>query len=234
MKPIAKKTNYWDSASYLLSTDIDQKKKKVLKGIGGEDIELYITTNKNRNYRISRANRGTIEAFDGKADFKVGQDVLCTHFTFEDEAGIKKTFYKKDGKDYYEANNFEVMFGIDGDELIPREGVLLCESVEDKFLNTTLLVTSEYEGSRRDLVKVVKTWDGCDLYKDGDYILIEKNADYLFDWNGREYIKVDHYFDDVLMIVNSTEWRKTEVHTHSNDHYTAINPMDRFRNSNYE
>lgn len=227
MRPLAHNKNYWDSAAYLLSTDIDQKKKKILKGENGEDIEILIQTNKNYNFRISKANRGIIEAVDGDVDFKVGQEVLVTHFTFEDMDGRKKVAYEKDGKEYYQANNFEIMFGIEGDKLIPRKGVLLCEPVYDKFLETTLHLTEEYEGSRRDLVKVLKPWNNCETYKEGDYLIIEKNADYIFEWNGKEFIKVDDRFGDVLMKVDCTDWRKKEIHTHSNDHHTSLNLSER-------
>lgn len=222
MEPIASKVNYWEDAIYLCSVDIEQKKKLKLG-----NIELYIPTEYNRNHRTSHPNYGIIEAIGGDAEFKVGDGLLVTHFTFEGEDRKKKVFYKEGVKEYYRAINFDVMFGVVDGELIPRKYNLLCEAVEGKFVDTMLTLSTNYEGKRRDLVRVLKTWKGCELYKEGDLLLIETNGDYGFEWEGKEYIKVDHYFGDVLAIVPSEKWYKEEVNLHHNDHYTMINPMDR-------
>ncbi len=227
--PIANKESFWEEAVYICTVDMEQKKKKTITGADGKPLELYIGADSNMNHRISHPNIGKIVSASEGAEFKVGDGVLVTHFTFETQERTKKVFYTKDGVDYYRVNNFEILFGIVDGELIPRKNNILCEPVYDKFLDTKLILTEEYEGSRRDLVRVIRGWNDCELFKEGDYLIIEKNADYIFDYNGKEYISVDYEFDDVLMKVPTTDWRKTEVHTHSNDHHTAINPMDKER-----
>lgn len=232
MQVLNSKSSFWDEDIYICTTDIDQKKKKIIKGEGGKDLELYIGSDKNRNNRVSHPNYGTIVTTSKDAEFKKGDGVLVTHFTFENEAREKNVLFKQDGTEYFKVDNFQLMFGVVDGELIPRKYKLLCEPVYDKFFETSLLLTSEYEGGRRDIVKVVRTWKGCDIYKEGEYLLIEKNGDYYFDWEDKEYISVDHYFGDVLMKVPNTGWRKKEVHTHSRDHHTLVNPMDIHRDNN--
>lgn len=232
MKPLANHLSFWDDAVYICTTDIEQKKKKTITGYDGNPLEIYIGADANMNHREAHPNVGVIEYASEGAEFKVGDGVVVKHFTFEDQDRNKKVLYEEGGKEYYKVNNFDLMFAIVDGELIPRKNTLLCEPVYDKFLETELQLTTEYEGSRRDLVKVLKTWNGCDLLSQGDYIIIEKNADYIFEYEGKEYISVDHEFGDVLMKVPNTEWRKKEVHTHSKDHHTSINPMDKDRYKN--
>jgi hypothetical protein len=217
------KKHFWSKAVYLCSVDLEQKKKHVVKGDNGQEFVLFLPMEQVANHRISHPNYGVIEHVEGETEFNVGDGLIVRHFTFEDETITPNIFMNHKGEDLYKANNLDVMFGVVDGELIPREGVLLCEGIEGKFLNTTLELTGEVVGKRRDIARVLKTWRGCDIYKEGDIILLAKGGDYLFEWEGKEYTKVDHYFNDVIAVVPSEDWYTEELRTHAKDHNETRN-----------
>lgn len=219
MKLLNQKSNdYWNKATYLCSVDLEQKKNHTFKGDNGATFTLFLPMDDVSNHRVARPNYGTIEHVSGESEFNVGDGLIVRHFSFENEDRTPNIFMNHNGLDLYKVNNFDVMFGVRGDELIPRKGVLLCEGISGNLFNTTLELAGELTGKRRDLAKVLKTWEGCTEFKEGDIILLAKGGDYLFQWEGKEYTKVDHYFNDVIAIVPSEDWYTEELRTHSKDH----------------
>lgn len=220
MRPINSNKDYYTRDRYIVTVDMEQKKKLSLKGKDGEDVDLTIRTDLNSNHRISHPNYATITATSKDCQFKVGTEVICNHFAFEDGDRKSKVLYSKDGVDYFSLENLDLMFAVIGGKLTPREGVLLCEPVDGKLIDTELEVLRDYEGHRRDIAKILDVWDGCKDYVAGEYVILAKGGDYLFDHNGKEYIKVDTYFDDDLAVVESPEWRLTEVREHAKHNET--------------
>jgi hypothetical protein len=218
MIPITNEKDFWTEATYLVTVDLNQKRKKEIATEGGDKVKLTILTEFISNHRLKHPNYAKIVSTSGKAQFKAGEGLICNHFAFEDVENNSKHIYEKDRVKYYRVTNFDVMFGVVNGELIPREGVLLCEGVEDKLVNTNLHMTGDYVGKRRDIAKVIKTWEGCTNYEVGDYVLLEKGGDYLFEHNGKEYTKVDTYNADVLAIVDTPEVRIDEIRIHVKTH----------------
>lgn len=210
--------NYLYKDSYICSTDIEQKRSHNFTGDDGQKYSFYIPKGVIKNHRLAHPNYGRIVYSPEDAQFPVGTDIIVRHFTFENTSFEKQVLFEEDGEEYYKVTNFDLLFGIINDELIPREGVLLCEHVEGKLVNTSLQVTADLEGNRRDIAKVIKTWEGCTEYTVGDYVLLAKGGDYEFTFNEKPYLKVDHYLNDVIAVVDSPEWRVDEIRKHANDH----------------
>lgn len=222
MKPIVNPTKYYEEAVYICSCDMEQKKNKEIKTDGGDVIKLYTGLEKNRNHRISHPNVGIIKNCYGETEFKEGDEIITTHFAFEEDSGKSKSFYNANDVDYFKITNFDLIAGFTNGKLTPRKYNLLCKPLESKMVETELSLTGEKDDRRRDVVRVTHIWNGCEDYEVGDLVMIEKNGDYYFEYKGEEYIKVDTHFDDVVMKVDSEDWRKDEIHTHSNDHYRVI------------
>lgn len=225
MKPIARASSYYDEAVYICTCDMEQKKTKAIQTENGV-VKLYTGLEKNRNHRVAHPNVGVITSVGGNSEFSIGEEIIATHFTFEDVRGINQSFYTEDGVDYFRVENFNVIAGVADGQLTPRKYNLICEATDSKMLETDLHLAGEQDDNRRDVLKITHVWNDCEDYRVGDMVLIEKNGDYYFEYQGKQYIKVDTYFDDVLMKVPNDKWRKEEVHTHNNDHYKMINPMD--------
>lgn len=192
------KQPYYFRDTYVCTTDQDQKNKHNFIGDNGEELSLFVVSSEVKNHRLAHPNYGVIAEATPNSQFKVGDGLITNHFTFQDEAFKPKVFYSKDGIDYYKVINLDIIAGVVNNELVLREGVMFCEPIYGDLIETTLYAGSEYHGKRRDIAKVVQVWEGCTNYKVGDYILLNKGADYYFDWKGKEYMKVDTYFDDVL------------------------------------
>lgn len=199
---------------YYLITNVDQK--NTLEVEGGHKI--YTGADLASNHRDSHANIGEVVQTSsvGDEEFKKGDILLVDHFKFTDVNRKKELFHKtENGLELYRVLSGEIYFKIVNDcQLIPREGILLCENVEGKFVDSKLELSSELNGKRRDIAKIIKVWNGCTKYKEGDYLLLNKGGDYRFTFKDKEYIKVDTYFDDDLAIVKDEEWRFEEVRQH--------------------
>lgn len=209
------KSTYYTKDVYILTTDLSHKKKHEVQGT---DVKLEIATEYNNNHRVAHPNIGTIVIAPKNGQFKVGQQLICKHFTFESAERVPHVMYTKDGIDYFKATNFEVMFGIEEDgQLTPREGILLCEAIEGIFQNEGQ-PDKEHTELRRDIAKVLKVWDGCEDYVVGEYVLLAKGGDYQFTHDGKDYLKVDAYFNDVLATVDTDDWKINEKRVHITDY----------------
>ena len=208
-----KKKSYYTKDMYFCTCDLNQKDKYKL---AGTDIEIIIRNDLKLDHREAHPNVGVIVSANDSAQFKVGQQVLCKHFTFQTHDRQSKHFTKEGSELIYKVTNLDIMFGIDGEELIPREGVLLCEGIEGKFTDTVIELGTEYEGRRRDIVRVLKVWEGCTEYKVGDLLMVKNGGDYPFEFRGKKFIKVDHYFDDVYAITDTTDTYDVEIRKHTN------------------
>lgn len=223
ISPLKQKDKFY-CESYVLTCDLSQKDTYKLKGT---DIELQMNRKYNPDHRLTHPTIGTIVASSEDSQFKVGDKVMCKHFTFENDRFETKEFYTDEaGVKYFKASRFDIMFGIDGDNLIPRKGILLCEDVTGKFANTSIELSSVFEGKRRDIAKVLKVWEGCTEYKVGDYVMLKFGADYRFEFGGKTYVKVDHLFNDVYAITDSSETYDSVIHKHA-DHYKSTDSIQK-------
>lgn len=206
---------YYYRDTYICTVDLDQKSKHNFTGDNGKEFTLFIPATQVKNHRLAHPNYATIETATLGSQFKKGDGLVTLHFTFEDEAFRPKVYYNQDGTDYFKVQNVDVIAGVVNEKLIPREGILFCKPVTGKLLNTQLEMLDKYAGKRRDIAIVDNVWEGCTKYRKGDYLILNKGADYYFDWQGTEYMKVDTYFDDVLAKVDSEQWRVDEERLHA-------------------
>ena len=137
---------------------------------------LFLPMEEVANHRIAQANYGIIEYASPNSQFKVGDGLLVRHFTFENEDRKPNITCNYKNTDLFKVNNIDVMFGVVDGELIPREGVLLCEGIEGKFLDTELELYGDFIGKRRDVARVIKVWDGCEEFKVGDIVFLAKGG----------------------------------------------------------
>jgi len=209
------KQGYYSKDIYICTTDLRQKKDIT---VDGTEVKLEIAVDYNNNHRVSHPNVGTIAVASSNSQFKVGQQIICKHFTFENAERVPNVYYTDKNVDYFKATNFEVMFGIESDgQLTPREGILLCEAIEGTFKDDTRGF-KEYTETRRDIAKILKVWEGCEDYKEGEYVLLAKGGDYQFDHNNKSYLKVDTYFNDAIATVDNPEWKINEKRAHVTDY----------------
>lgn len=203
---------------YVCTVDREHRFRHEFIGEDGETHSLYLPKWLSADHKEAHPNIGTIVETSGDAQFSVGQQVFVRHFTFENHEGEPVNFYEKDGTKYYMVHNWEVIAAIDGTQLIPREGILLCSAIREKLYDTFLDLPPELDDYRRDVALVEQVWEGCTDYKPGDYVLLAKGGDYPFEFNKREYLKVDTLNNDVIAKVDSPKWRKTEVKKRIRDH----------------
>lgn len=211
------KDEYFIAGCYIMTCDLEQKESKQIETVDGE-LTLYTPQKYNNNHRTAHPNIGTVVQVIGDCQFKNGDQLMCTHFTFEKEDKTTNHFYEEDGIKYYKVYNQDVMFKVENEGLVPREGIVLSEPIYDKLISTFLDVSGAMEDYRRDVVRVLKVWLGCDQYKTGDLLFLEKGGDYHFTFGGKDYVKSDHYFDDIMAVIDSTDWRAEELLIHQKNH----------------
>ena len=202
-----KKKNKYDAGAYLVKIDVYQKERHEFKREDGTTGILYIDRSSTNDHRERHQNVAEVISYSGEVDFKdPGTKLICNHFSFADHTDELHPIFKDERGDlYFKVFNDKVYFGVVSGEIIPRKGNLLCEPVKEKLYDTFLELPDTLVENRRDLVKIIKTWAGCTEYKEGDYALIIKNADYPFMWEGKEYIKVDTVLSEVLLTVPPSE-----------------------------
>lgn len=183
-----------------MTCDLDQRRKKKIG-----DVEITLLPEYVNDHRHKHPNLGKIEYASEDSQFKVGQEVLCKHFTFESGDHESNEFVETDGTKYFLVNNFNVMFGIDGDELVPRKGVLLCEPVYGNLLRSEIILAGDIEGRRRDIARVLRVGEGVSGINEGDYVMLTIGGDYEFEWKGKTYIKVDTQYGDAYATSDSPD-----------------------------
>ena len=188
---------------HILTTDLNQKEES--------SSGLILLPKRTNDHRGSHPDRGTVVE---SSLFDKGTEVITGHFTFEDEYFQSKEIGKDKGTPLFLSTTEDIYFTVKDGELVPVEGVLLCENVEGKFIDTNLELPEDYEGKRRDVVKVLKVWEGCLELKSGDYIFLGFGGDYRFTFAGKEYIRVDTRRGDAFLRLNSPEWRSEHVRKH--------------------
>lgn len=191
---------------YIMTCDLEQREWKEL---GDTGVVLKIETKYNPDNRDTRPTIGRIVWASEGSQFKVGQRAICRHFTFQDSDGESQHLAVDDsGNKLFEVDNYNIVFGIDerSGELEPREGVLICEPVYGKFAHSSLDLSPDYEGRRRDIARVKKVWEGCTDFKAGQYVMLKLGGDYEFEHNGEKLIRVDIQNEDAYAVVESDEW----------------------------
>lgn len=211
---------------YIMTCDLEQKEWHEL---GNTGILLKRVNAYNDDNRQTRPTIGTIVYASEGAPLKVGMKAICRHFTFENSDGSRTNFSEDEelGK-LFLVDNYNLCFGIDeNDNLINREGVLLCKPIYGKFKDTTVELASDYEGRRRDIAQVVQVWNGCTEFKVGDYVMLKLGGDYEFKHNGETYLRVDAQNNDVYAISDSLDTYDSAMQKHAKFGVLAPNKINR-------
>lgn len=215
---VQKSDNYRVSGAYLVSLpDKYHHEKHKFKTDTGEEMEIYLADSSHiKDERLKYPTEVLIEDAIGETCFKVGSKVRVEHFALTDASGnFNPVFVDEDGKEYFKVFNYQVLYEIKENDVIPRTHILICKAILDKAYDTFLELPGNLIFNRRDIAQVEYVWEGCTDYKKGDYIILAKNADYPVVINHTDYLKIDTYGDrEVLAVVDNTSWRMSEVYKH--------------------
>lgn len=212
-----------DSVIYLIEP-LEHEKEKF--EISNTDIVLEIDQRFNNNFREALPSFGVVRKVLGcNPDFKVGDLVSCTHTAFVGTDRIARPFMKdKNGKEIYVVPQKKIKCSLfeKGGIKKPRTNIVICTPFKGKLINTSdiLLVPETEIDNRRDIAKVLKVWEGCDLdiNEKTDYLLLDEGGDYIFTWKKIDYIAVDFDMDGALAITDSPNWQNFEAKRHMKDH----------------
>ena len=202
--------------AYLLKVlDKEEKEKYTFIGDSGEEHTLYIPVESINNTTVSFPTTGVVvEAFGDSPDFSPGDLVVCEQNVFRAPDRTHRKwdvlYETEEHGELFRAFNLDVFARINQDgTLTPRKGVVICENVMKENYSTTLAIElpDSAKTRRRDLVRARVVWSGGeDIYHPGDYLLIQRSADWRFKHKGEELIIIDHLFDDVIAIVGDDKW----------------------------
>lgn len=195
--------SYYDKDKYLVKCIDRDTFDKVT--IGGVEIQLAVKYQKNGLHK--NPVRAMIVKSNKSSEFKEGDELICTYDTFVDPTHLTdKADLTIDGEKYYVIKNRNIICKVNSDgNIIPRQGVLICEPIYEKLISTTLELSGGLKGRRRDLVKVIQTYEGSKATV-GDYLLTKMGGDYEFYTNGLLHIAVDEYYEDYYAIVKDEYW----------------------------
>lgn len=173
--------------------------------VGGVKIQLAVKYQKNGLHK--NPVRAMIVKAMLESQFNKGDELICKYSTFIDPTyHTKNVELTVDGKELYLIKNRDIICKVEeGGNIIPRKGMLICEPVEGNLIDTTLFLNRELQGRRRDLVKVVKAFEGSKA-KEGEYLITMLGGDYEFYNEGKLYIAVDEYYEDYFAIVQDSKW----------------------------
>lgn len=207
-----KRQGRYDIGGYLCVIDKEQKEKHYFTKDDGSTGMLYIDRRYTNNHTERHQNIAKVVDTVGEVDFEIGTELICYHYSFSDHTDeLHPIWIDENDEMYFRVLNEDVYFGIVNGEIVPRKGNLLCEPVVDKLYETKLHLAESLVDERRDLVKILKVWEGCTEYKEGDYIVIVDYADYPFTWNGKKYLKVDAARNEVMIVSPTPNIRKGKV-----------------------
>jgi len=212
-----------DSCFYLVEP-IEFVKEKF--EISGTDVVLELDQRFNNNFREALPSFGVVRrVFGDDPDFEVGDILSCTHTVFVGTDRVARPFMKDDkGKELYVVPQKKIKCSVlpQGGIKKPRTNIVICTPFKGKLINVNeLFLIPETEiDNRRDIAKVLKVWEGCDLdiNEKSDYLLLDEGGDYIFTWQKTEYIAVDFDMDGALAIVDDPNWQDFNAKRHMKDH----------------
>lgn len=179
-----------NKGTYLLSM-IDHKAEYQLN----DDITLQIDKTFENNLRERNPQLGVVEAIceENDLNLKVGDIVAVQHFTFYGDIGPNKSFTLQehieiDGKKYFRVYEWGIFFKYNNQIPAPVGNFILCDKIIGEKVN-------EYNedgiwiGSKEYEHKGIVTY-GNDNFKEGEIVIVLKNAFYSITLNKKEYFKV--------------------------------------------
>lgn len=198
----AEKEDYYEKDLYVLEClDRDTFNKRK---IGSSEILLMTDRQENNLHRFPV--RGKVVTSNKSSQFKKGDELICRYHTFNNpNNGQDKATILKEGEKLYTVKNRSIICAVTEDGLEPREGVLICEPLNGNLVSTSLHLSGDMQGRRRDLVKVIQCFEGSKA-KVGDYLLLSMGGDYEFYYKDKLYLAVDEYYEDYYAIVDSPDW----------------------------
>lgn len=196
--------DYYDKDLYLVEcTDEDTFDEVRLT----DDIKIKIDKRYAENNLHKHPVKGKVIHANDDSEFKVGENLICKFWAFRNaDTEEYQDHIVKDGKKLFFIRLSDIVCSVDNKgQLRPRKGTIICQPIYGKLMHSSLYLTSNNEGRRRDIVKVINPCPDTKVKK-GDYLLTQLGGDYEF-YNGRELlISVDEYFDDYYAIVDSEHW----------------------------
>lgn len=211
-----------DSVIYLV--DVLETVKEEWE-VSGTDIKIDVIQTYNNNFREALPSFAkVVEVYGKNPQFKVGDVLSCNHFSFVDQDRIARPFKKNsDGTDLYKLDEADVYCSLSPEGVILKsnKNIIIGLPITDQLIKTNgIVLTGDLVDYRRDVCKVLKVWEDCDLDidEDKDYLLLDDGGDYIFTWKKVDYIAVDFNLDGAVAVVDTPEWRDVKLKKHMKDH----------------
>lgn len=183
--------------------DLEQKKKHL---IPGTDIELYIETDYEQNYRIKNPNYATVvyvpdgdayEDWDKRRHSQILKpgDLICSqHFQLINDRNESQSFYKEGDEDLFRVDVREVYFKVVDGIPVMLGNNALCELIEPPLqteggieIPESLREQFQREMRRAKIAFLPERHEGLEI---GDVIVFIEFADYELEFDGKKYLKI--------------------------------------------
>src|SRR5690625_642426 len=211
-----------EKCQLVVKVDLEQNEEREIQTEKGGVVTIYTPQKYNNNFRTAHPKVATIVSIHGENidNFKVGQTIVCNHFSFIDDKRQDKTVGQdsESGDDLYVVSRRKVIAKEENGELEPTVGHLLCKPIKDKVYDTFLEVEEDYI---RDVCKRYKEYKGFEKdtgIKDFEYVILNTFGDYLFEYKGEDYISVNMNLNSFVGVSDKITRRTDKLIRHFNNH----------------
>lgn len=213
--------DYYESEVYLVEC-IDEETYDEVSLTDEVSIKIDKRFSKNNLHKFPV--RGRIIKSSPNAQFKEGEEIITKFWAFrksEDGSDKEHTIIK--GKKYYILKPLDIICSINKKgELRPRHGIIICKPVVGDLIHSSLHLSTNMQGRRRDIVEVINPCQTTRV-KVGDFLLTQFGGDYEFYVGKDLFLSVDERFDDYFAIVDSTDWYDSSEVRREMDYTKQIN-----------
>jgi len=149
------------------------KESHIIKNEKGEDVELYMDNTYNWDSRVTNSTHGLLMT-DYK-NLKAGTYVIYNHKTISDE---NKLDIEYNGSPIHSIEEYLIYFGVDGDEIICLDGMMMVERVYDEDTVSPGGIILVEKKKQDSLMKVVAKASDIEDFEVGDIAVVYKKSDY--------------------------------------------------------
>jgi len=149
------------------------KESHTIKNEKGEDVELFIDNSYNWDGRVSNSTHGLL--MTDYRNLKAGTYVIYNHKAISDD---NKLDIKYDGSPIHSIEEYFIYFGVDGEEIICLEGMMMVERIYDEDTVSPGGIILVEKKKQDSLMKVVAKAYDIEDFEVGDTAVVYKYSDY--------------------------------------------------------
>lgn len=149
------------------------KESHIIKNEKGEDVELFIDNSYSWDGRITKPTHGVLMT-DYK-NLKAGIDVIFNHNSVSDDNKLDIEYNRAP---IHAIEENLVYFGVDGEEIICLEGMMMVERVYDEETVSPGGIILVEKKKQDSLMKVVAKAHDIEDFEIGDTAVVYKYSDY--------------------------------------------------------